>query len=418
MPATIEAPPAPPTPATAPPPPAPAPTPVNLAEPSATPPSPARPGSARERMHREVAAKRNLEEPPARAPEKAAETPPKKPEGEKPREQPADEKPQPTEDAPPDQKNKNPWKLLRAEKERAAALERQVEEAKSSSLAETEKAKYEERIQKAETKLKEYEDEIRFKSYEKSDEFKTKYEEPYEKAWSKHMHDLRGVTVLDDGGNSRPMTATDILDLVNLELPDARKLATEKWGDFAQDAMLARKEIRDLFESKNNALAEARKTGSEREKQLQERGKKWMDDTKKHVSQTWESANKAVLSNADIGEFFKPVEGDDTVNQLLGKGFALVDKAFSENPMDPKLTPEQRTEVVRRHAAVRNRAAAFGRMKHEIRKLREEVAALKKSNGQFKASEPSRAGGTSTTAVPAATKARDRMYQAQEKWIK
>ena len=392
---------------------------TNYSEPSAMPSVPAKPGSARERMHRDTAKKLNLEEPPSAVnTPKPADAP--KAEAPRPGEAtPPDSAPEtPPADVPPEDKKKNPWKLYRAEKERATALERQISEAKTGSLAETEKAQYLERIEKAEAKLKTYEDEIRFKSYEKSDEFKTKYEQPYEQAWNRHMAELRQVPVLAADGTQRLATPEDLLELVNLPLGEARKLANEKWGDFSQDAMTARKECRDLFEAKNIALEEARKTGSEREKQMQEQGQKWRTDTTKHVTDTWKQANEAALSDPNNGEFFKPAEGDETRNQLLGKGFALVDKAFSENPYDPKLTPEQRADVVKRHAAVRNRAAAYAPMKYLLNKLRAEVAALKKSNGQLKGSEPPRAGGTQANGAPASTSARDRMRAAGEKWAK
>ena len=214
------------------------------------------------------------------------------------------------------------------------------------------------------------------------------------------------------------MTQQDLLDLTNLSLPDARKLAKEKWGDFADDAMSARKEIRSLFENKTRALDEARKNGAEREKMSQERYQKWEKDTKGHISTVWNESNAAAQADPENGQYFKPVEGDDTRNQLLGKGFALVDKAFAENPMDPRLTPDQRAEAVKHHAAVRNRAAAFGPMKYLIRKLQQENAELKKANEQFKDSEPKTAGGTTTPAGGATTSARDRMHAAGDKYAR
>lgn len=361
------------------------------------------------------------EEIPAPAPEKKADKAVEKaderpvpdkaevPGGEEPTETPA-----PTPETEAKDKKQNPWKLLKAETARANQLERQIAEAKSSSLAETEKSEYLARIEKAEAKIKEYESEIQFKSYEKSEEFKTKYEQPYERAWQKHMKDMRGVTVFEDDV-SRPMEANDILELVNLDLPTARKVANEKFGDFAGDVMIARKEIRDLYESKALALEEAKKTGADRERQMKEHSQKWQANTSKHVKETWEAANQAALNDPNNGEFFKPVNGDETRNQLLGKGFDLVDKAFSAVVMDPKNTPEQRAEAVRMHAAVRNRAAAFGPMKYLVKKLRAEVESLKKSNGQFKESEPSRAGGVSSPNGAAPVRARDKMLQASEK---
>lgn len=411
---------APPAPAAAAPaaPAAPAPPPPNMIDPLPVPTNPPRPGSARERMQKETGKKWG-EEPPAAPTTKPAEpTKPAQPAAARPGEEP----PAPAEppaDITPEQKKQNPWKLYREEKERAAKLEKQISEAKSASLAEKEKAEYQERIEKAEKRLKEQEDELRFKSYEKSEEFRTKYEQPYERAWEKHMKDLRGVTVAGDDGVARPMEAKDILDLVNLELPDARKLAVEKWGDFAQDAMLARKEIRDLFEAKTNALDEARKTGADREKQFEENRKKWVEGVQKHIKETWEAANQAALNDPKNGEFFKPVEGDDKWNELLTKGFQRVDQAFGKNPMDPKLTPEERAKAVREHAAVRNRSAAFGPMKYIIARLRAEIEALKKANQEFKGSQPPSGGGTAAPSGGAPTgNARDRMHAAGDKYAK
>ena len=324
----------------------------------------------------------------------------------------------PPADITPEQKKKNPWVLYREEKARAQKLETQIAEAKAGSLAETEKAQYLERITKAEEKLKTYEDEIRFKSYEKSDEFKTKYEQPYENAWNKHMKDLGQVPVTGEDGTPRMATHNDLLELVNLSLPDARKMATEKWGDFAQDAMAARKDIRELFEAKTSALDEARKTGAEREKAFQENAAKWREGVQKHIKETWDAANQEALSDPNNGEFFKPVEGDDTRNQILGKGFAQVDRAFGINPMDPKLTPDERAAAVRLHAAVRNRSAGYGVQKYINRKLLQRIAELEKANEQFKGSTPPAGGGTAAPSGAPTTSARSRMQQAGEKWAK
>jgi len=320
----------------------------------------------------------------------------------------------------PEQKKKNPWHLYRGEKERADKLEQQIAEAKASSLAETERAELQSRIEKAEAKTKEYEEEIRFKSYEKSDEFKTKYEEPYAKAWDKHMRDLSQVPVLGEDGNQRMAKHEDLLDLMNLPLAEARKMANEKWGEFSQDAMIARKEIRDLFEKKTQALDEARKTGADREKQFQENAKKWREQTQAHIKATWDSEHQKAMEHPVNGEFFKPVDGDETRNQILGKGFALVDAAFSKSTTDPRLTPEEREAVIRKQVAVRNRAAAFGPMKYLILKLRQQLADLEKAHSQLQGSTPPAGGGTAAAGpgAPQGGSARDKMRAAGDKYAR
>ena len=369
-------------------------------------------------MQRETAGKWGVEEPAKPAPEKPSSATAEAPAPEAKAGADDDSTPAPAGAPEAKDKKKNPWALLREEKARSEKLEREVQEVRTKGMDPAEKTEYLTKLEKAEAKLKEYEQEIQFKAYEKSQEYQDKYEKPYTQAWSKHMRDLRGVTVQAEDGSSRPMEAQDMLDLVNLELPDARALAKAKWGDFADDVMIARKEIRNLFEAKRDALDEARKTGAQREKENNDRSQKWATETNAHVRTTWDEANKAALNDPNNGEFFKPAEGDETRNQLLGKGFALVDKAFSENPMDPKLTPEQRADVVRRHAAVRNRAAAFGPMKYLVKKLQNEIDELRKLNEKFKGSTPTTAGGTNTASAPASGKARDRMHNAGDKYAR
>ncbi|MCE0497431.1 MAG: hypothetical protein LV481_05730 [Methylacidiphilales bacterium] len=394
-------------------------TPKDLTIPA--PSTPPRQGSARERMLKETSKRWSADDQAPAPPVKPAETPeptkpgdpPKPADAHEPAARPGDEPPA---DVPADQKKQSPWKLLRAEKEKAAALERQIAEAKTASLAESEKQEYLSRIEKMEAKVKAYEDEMRFRAYEKSPDFQKEYEEPYNQAWQRHMDDLKGVTITGEDGVARAMEAKDLLDLVNLDLPNARDLADAKWGKFAGDAMAARKEIRALFDSRIKALDEARKSGAEREKQMTERQQRVQKQTNAYIKATWDVANQAALADPNNGEYFKPVEGDETRNQLLGKGFALVDKAFSQNPTDPRFTPEQRAEVVRRHAAVRNRAAAFGPMKYIIAKLRKQLAELEKANGQFKDSQPPAAGGTDRNAPAGPLTGRAKMEAVRQKW--
>lgn len=397
-------------------------------EPLPTPGTPPRPGSARERMRKETA--KNWEgtdaTPPKPTPEPPApkpatpETPPKP--GEKPPATP-DPDTQPPSDLTAEQKKQNPWKLYRQEKERASKLETELTTVKSKGVSDTERTELTERLTKAEEKLKGYEDELRFRAYEKSDEYRTKYEVPYEKAWNKHAKDLSEVPVQAEDGSQHLAKAEDILELVNASLPEARKIATAKWGDFANEAMMARKEIRDLFEAKSTALEEARKNGADREKQFQANAKAWRDKVQKQIADTWKAANERAQNDPKNSEFFKPVEGDDPEsihrNEVLRHGYEQVDRAFSLNPMDPKLTDEERIKAVTAHAVVRNRSAAYGVQKLIIARLRKSEAEKDKIIAELKGSAPP-SGGTAP-AAPAGSapgRARDRMHAAGDKYAR
>ncbi len=296
--------------------------------------------------------------------------------------------------APADDKGKkvSPWKLVDEWKGKYASLEKQLSELKTGTVSPEDKVKFDERITKAETRAKELEDHIRFVDYSKSEEFKTKFVDPYEKAWSRAMSELNEITIEDGNGGSRPVAPQDMLDLVNLPLGKAREIADNVFGAFANDVMEHRKEIKRLFEAQNEALDEAKKNGTERIKQAQETTQKQIAELHKQVTANWTKENEAITKDEKVGKYFTPVEGDEQGNQRLAKGFELVDKAFSENPLDPKLTPEQRAAVVKRHAAVRNRAAGWGRLRYQNEQLEAKLAALEKELGEYKTGEPPTAG--------------------------
>jgi hypothetical protein len=65
-----------------------------------------------------------------------------------------------------------------------------------------------------------------------------------------------------------------------------------------------------------------------------------------------------------------------------------VDKAFGTHAADPKLTPEQRSDAMRRMTVVRNRAIGFSSMKLRAERAEKATAALQKELDAIKASGP------------------------------
>lgn len=283
----------------------------------------------------------------------------------------------------------NPWKLVDEYKEARKKAEAEVAELRK--LVPNEKVRKEEmeRFQRAEARAKELEEEMRYVNYQKTQEFQEKYQKPYEKAWKVAMDDLRELSVTDSEGNSRPLQPQDMLELVNMPLAKAREQAKALFGDFEDDVMAHRKEIRQLADRQAEALAEAKKSGEVRERERRELFERQSSQFHKFISETWEAANKEAMEHEKFGKLFQPEEGDDEGNERLKKGFELVDKAFAENPADPNLTTEQRVAVIKRHAAVRNRAAAFGRLRYQNEKLAKKVSDLEAKLKQYESSTPS-----------------------------
>lgn len=310
----------------------------------------------------------------------------------------------------------NPWKLVDEFKGRAATLEKELAEVRKSIVPEHDRKALESRAQTAEARLKELEDEIRYVNYQKHPDFVKNYQQPYENAWKVATAELSEISIVDPTSQQqRPATPEDLMQLVNLPLGQARAIADQVFGPFADDVMAHRKEIRTLFEKQSQALKEAKEAGSLREQQQREQQEKTQSELSGQIRELWERSNNQLLEDPQIGSFFKPREGDSDWNERLTKGFQLVDQAFSQNPTDPKLSPEQRAQVVRRHAAVRNRAAGWGAVKYENTKLRAQVEELTKELSQYKESTPPAQGTTSSATQAGPASAKDSVFGALRK---
>ena len=365
-----------------------APVPAAAIAPGATPSPPPKPGSAKARMFGDLqkfADSKAVAKPSAAtAPtaSTAAEDPPATTETSRPGDT--------TPPTAPDKKKANPWKLLDEHKARTAALEKELSEIRGKVPSEDRQKE----IDRITSRAKELEDEIRYTNYTKSEEFKTKYEQPYNQAWKRAMTDLSELTITSADGTNRPINASDVLDVVNLPIQEARKLAVERFGDFADDVMSHRKEIRRLFDEQQNAVENARKEGEVRDKTRAEQRRVEQETFAKDITETWTKANEAAKSDEKYGKYFTAVEGDQEGNQRLAKGFELADRAFSEHPAKAK-TPDERKAIVERHAAVRNRAAAFGRLVFQNTKLDARVKELEVELKKYTGTEPPTSGSHS-----------------------
>lgn len=375
-------------------------------------PEPPRKGSAQEKMFEDLRRKAGMlrQQQPTTA---KAETPAE------PKEEPAEPAPEktaePTETTPAATEKKgkvNPWKLVDEHKAARAKAEQEIAELRKSIMDPAKLKELQTKTEQYEKRVKELEEEIRFVNYEKHPEFTEKFKKPYEQAWKRWMVDLRELTLNDPStGQERPIEPKDVLELVNLDLKSARAKAVETYGEFADDVMNARKEIRGLFDAQNQALELARKQGAEREQQLQKQAQEHMEGLQKHIRETWEKANQEAVSDEKIAHFFKPIEGDEEGNKRLSKGYEMADKAFhSPSPTDPRLTPEQRESVIRLHAAVRNRAAAFGRAMYQNQVLKAKIDELTKELGAFKGAQPGAAAPRQVRAEPGSMSARDSIF--------
>lgn len=340
-------------------------------------------GSAMERMRAKLAEKASGGTPPPPAePETKVEEP-----GQSSVIEPPAEPGEPPAAGNEPKKKPNPWTIVDQWKARAAAAEAKLAEAAANAVNPAEKAKLEERLATLEATNKELAEELKYEAYVKSPEFKETHEKPYAAAWDQAMSELSELTVID-GGEERPVAASDLLQLVNMKLGDARDLAEEKFGHFANDVMIHRKKIKDLFTAKQLALESARNNSEERTRQIHEQRSRQATELQSMVAQEWNKANDMALADPKAGKFFRPAEGDEETNKRLERGYKMVDEAFSRNALDPSITPEERQKIVMTQASVRHRAAAFGRVLSENVKLEARVAELTERLKQYDDSTP------------------------------
>jgi hypothetical protein len=323
-------------------------------------------------------------------------------------------------DAPPTDKaaKTNPWHLVESYKKRVAAAETEILELKKQVTPEQLAAqkdlqtKYEQR----EARLKELEEEIRYVDYTKSEEFKTKYHEPYVAAWNRAMGELRELTIDAGDGSQRQFTTQDMLRLVNLPIKEAKQLATAMDPDFANELMQHRSEIKRLSDDQAAALKKVREEGDSRVKERRASQEKFQNEVTDFVKKNWQSNSESIVKHERYGKYFQEVEGDEELNTKLKKGFEVANAAFTETPLDPRLTPEQRATVIKKHVALMHRAAAFGALVTRLERAETKLSEQTKDLAKYKQSTPPDGGGTSTPTTPNTPgSARARMHAELEK---
>lgn len=286
-------------------------------------------------------------------------------------------------------KKPGPWQLKEKWEKRAKTLEVENVELKNKLTKIGNPDELLTRAERAEARAKELADEIRYVDYTKSDEFKEKYAQPYDRAWAKAVADVKELVVTLADGSTREATANDMLEISNMPLGKARQVANEMFGDAADDVMAHRRVIRDLAEAQSKALEEAKKTGSSR---MQEK----TAAQERAVKETHELFDTYTKEDASKYEFLKEKEGDEEWNSKLSSALKFTNEAFTGNPHDPKLTREERAAMVRRHAALKGRAIGFTMMKLEAQRLKAQLAERDKTIAELKGSSPSGGNGSPT----------------------
>ena len=281
---------------------------------------------------------------------------------------------------------------LRPALQKAEARIKELESAKPQDLT-----PLQEKLAATEKRNAELESHIQFVDYEKSTEFKTKYQQPYLEAWQRAIGDFSQLTVRvptgenDADGNptfaSRRATDKDLLSLANMPLSEMDAAAEEMFGRSAARVIRHVEKIRELSEAQDKALTDAR-TNADKRAETQKLQSTAQVQAKQKL---WKESNEQLA--AKYPDWFAPVEGDTEGNALLEKGFALADRMFAPTPETAPKTPE---ETVRLHAVLRNRIANHDRLALGRKRDKARIKELEASLAEYEKSDPNgglRGGG-------------------------
>lgn len=255
----------------------------------------------------------------------------------------------------------------------------------------------------------ELESELKFANYERSGEYKEKYQQPFLNAYEQGKKLITALNfkeadqfdsadgTLIESGKTRKASEADWDKLMGLTDEDAANLfITEHFGHNAARITVMRDKVLDLHGQMRAAVEDFRKQGTERETNFQER----LTKQRQEMSTRWHAANDHAVKK--YPEIFAPDPADSKGNTLLESGLRLADLAFGVlDPADAaKLPPAIQSklvngqlppsELVNLHSAIRNRAAAFDRDQFRIGQQKNRIKELEDKLASYEDSEPQR----------------------------
>lgn len=253
-------------------------------------------------------------------------------------------------------------------------------------------------------RIRELEGELTSISWERSDEYKEKYYEPFAKAYNRGRSITASLKASnEENGEPRQGTSEDFDEI--MQIPDdntAADRAFELFGTKANMILWHRENVKALDAARADALEQHRKTSEEAiQKKTAELAthKQQSEQQQRQLTEAFVNANKRTIE--ERAELMSAADTDETGARLLQSEEALTDLAFHrlrpdqiqflpeavrERLVDGKLPPE---EMVKLHSAVYTKARAFGLVVHKLQsKINELTAELE----DYRGSEPGRGG--------------------------
>lgn len=273
-------------------------------------------------------------------------------------------------------------KLKREMKEREAKYSTEIETLrKTAPKDDPEKLELSTKYADLEKRHKAAEEKLRLKAYQESEEFQEKHYKPYVKQYQTAAAKMLSWKGVNDDGSPKDITARDFEEFMKFTSDDdAETYARKLFGSETKTtrAMTLRDEILRSEHNMREAQEEYRKTGEEREKQLQQQSAQQQE----REAAMWKKLNTDAIEK--FPQWFKAEEGDEKGAEILKNGFELADLAFSGTE---ELSAEKRLAL---HSTIRNHAAGFRYMVHKYEAAQARLAEVEKELAEYKKSEPGR----------------------------
>lgn len=297
-------------------------------------------------------------------------------------------------------RKRNPWDLVNNYRSRNRELTKEIDDLRSKAGGDGQlPGEWKSKWELMEKRNKELEDEIGFVNYRKSKEFVDTFEKPYQTAWQEALQALSGLKVKfqrtdQETGEvipeERDLTSHDITILAGMDPSAARQEMKARFPEDWVEVKTHVDKVRALANAQNKHLEERQSKGGEWQKARQQEQQQMVSALVAENKKVW---TDTIAEHVKKYDFLRPVDGDVARNDRLEKSVAFVEEALKVNAMDPRLTPEQRREVLKKHVILRNRAIGFGVLSHENKALKGKLAELEKTLQQYQASEPGAGDG-------------------------
>jgi len=262
----------------------------------------------------------------------------------------------------------------------------------------------------------ELEQEMRFTNYERSPEYKEKYQQPYDEAWNAGRETVSKLKWTDAEGNAQPATTQHFDALMQQYFADPDKAAetvAQLFGPKAAFITPHMAEVAKAARAAQAAIETYRKNGSEREKQ----GAELRSNFLKTVHSEWSERQKPDFIPEKYRPMLTPKEGDDEGNRLLENGYKKFDEVMRQDARTPGLTKEKRQEILDASAAQRHLAANARRLMHWNQIKDAKIAELEKALADYQKSEPGAGDGGGEKTEPTGS-AMDGAFRNLEKKAK